>query len=166
MDSLEIEPDFISFQETLNSLPNFYKTSYGYLKYKNENYNNEFLSLNSEEISDIILVLEELDKAIQINIDESNIDNCDEIISILSKSNVKPHQKSVNHKISKKSIFKPLTKPKKIFLKVLRDEDPSKDIQMTNCNSKKTEKTAASTSIKSNNNIENVSEKISIVTNK
>ena len=58
MDSLEIEPDFISFQETLNSLPNFYKTSYGYLKYKNENYNNEFLSLNSEEISDIILVLE------------------------------------------------------------------------------------------------------------
>ena len=136
------------------------------MKYKNENYNNEFLSLNSEEISDIILVLEELDKAIQINIDESNIDNCDEIISILSKSNVKPHQKSVNHKISKKSIFKPLTKPKKIFLKVLRDEDPSKDIQMTNCNSKKTEKTAASTSIKSNNNIENVSEKISIVTNK
>ena len=79
---------------------------------------------------------------------------------------MKPHQKSVNHKISKKSIFKPLTKPKKIFLKVLRDEDPSKDIQMTNCNSKKTEKTAASTSLKSNNNIENVSEKISIVTNK
>ena len=119
-----------------------------------------------EETGEIYQTQEELDKAIQINIDESNIDNCDEIISILSKSNVKPHQKSVNHKISKKSIFKPLTKPKKIFLKVLRDEDPSKDIQITNCNSKKTEKTAASTSLKSNNNIENVSEKISIVTNK
>ena len=166
MDSLEIEPDFISFQETLNSLPNFYKTSYGHLKFKNENNDHEFLNLNSEEISDILLVLEELDKAIQINIDEINIDNCDEIISILSKSNVKPHQKSVNHKISKKSIFKPLKKPKKIFLKVLRDDSPSKDTQITNCNSKKTEKTAASTTLKSNNNIGNVSEKISIVTNK
>ena len=69
-----------------------------------------------------------------------------------------PHQKSVNNKISKKSIFKPLKKPKKIFLKVLREDSTSKDTQNTNCNSKKT--AASNTSLKSNNNIINMTEKV------
>ena len=76
-----------------------------------------FHNLNSEEVSDILFVLDELNKAIQINIDESKIDSCEEIISILRKTKGQPHQKSVNHKISKKSIFKPLKKPRKIMLK-------------------------------------------------
>ena len=47
------------------------------------------------------------------------------------------YQKRINKK-SKKSIFKPLKKPKKIFLKVLKDTSFLKDTQNTqNFNSKK-----------------------------
>ena len=158
MESLHIELDFESFKENLNSLPNFYKTSSGHLNFRHEKNKNDFFYLNSDEMSDIIFILDELNKAIQINIDESNIDNCEEIISILRRPMGQPHQKSVNHKISKKSIFKPLKKPKKIFLKVLREDSTSKDTQNTNCNSKKT--AASNTSLKSNNNIINMTEKV------
>ena len=165
MESLDVEPDFKLFQENINSLQNLYKTSKGHLNFKHEKIKNDFYNLNSEEISDILLVLDELNKAIQINIDENNIDDCDEIISILRKPMGKPHQKSVNHKISKKSIFKPLKKPRKIMLKVLRDDSPSKDTQNTNtnCNSKKT--AASNTSLKSKCNNINITEKISYETN-
>ena len=165
MESLDVEPDFNLFQKNINSLPNFYKTSNEHLNLKHEINKNDFYILSSEEVSDILLMLDELNKAIQINIDESHIDNCDEIISILRKPIGQPHQKSVNHKISKKSIFKPLKRPRKIMLKVLRDDSPSKDTQNTNtnCNSKKT--AASNTSLKSNCNNINITGKISYETN-
>jgi hypothetical protein len=166
MESIEIESDFKSFQENLKALPNFYKTSYGNLNFKQEKNKNDFFHLSSEEISDIIFVLHELNKAIQINIDEISTENCEEIISILRKSSGQPHLKSVNHTKAKKSIFKPLKKPKKIFLKVLRDDSPSKDTQTTNCNSKNSKKTIVSNISLKNNNMVNITEKISDETNK
>ncbi len=65
----------------LNALPNFYK----YLNFINETNKNDFFNLNPDEISDISYVLIELNKAIQINIDETNIDECAEILSIYLK---------------------------------------------------------------------------------
>ena len=74
------------------------------------------------------------------------------------------YQKSIHKKKTKKNIFKPLKKPKKIFIKVLKDTSYLKDTQNTqNFNSKKT---AADTSLKSNNNIINVTEKVNDETNK
>jgi hypothetical protein len=166
MESFEIESDFKSFQENLKALPNFYIKSYGHLNFKHEKNKNDFFHLSSEEISDIIFVLNELNKAIQINIDEICTENCEEIISILRKSSGQPHLKSVNHTKAKKSIFKPLKKPKKIFLKVLRDDSPSKDTQTTNCNSKNSKKTIVSNISLKNNNMVNITEKISDETNK
>ena len=164
MKSMDIEIEFRYFQDNLNALPNFYKCSNGNLDYLHEQTKNDFLSLNSEEISDIFLVLDELNKAIQINIDENYIDDCSEIVSILRKPMGQTYQKSINKKKTKKNIFKPLKKPKKIFLKVLKDTSFLKDTQNTqNFNSKKT---AADTSLKSNNNIINVTEKVSDETNK
>ncbi len=145
----------------LNALPNFYK----YLNFINETNKNDFFNLNPDEISDISYVLIELNKAIQINIDETNIDECEEILSILRKSKGQTYQKSIRHKNTKKSMFKPLTKPKKIFVKVLKSNSPLKDTQNTeNINSKKT--AASNTSIKSNNNIVNITEKVNDETNK
>ena len=166
MESFEIESDFKTFQENLKTLPNFYKKSYGHLNFKHEKNKNDFFHLSSEEISDIIFILHELNKAIQINIDEINTENCEEIISILRKSSGQPHIKSVNRTKTKKSIFKPLKKPKKIFLKVLRDDSPSKDTQTTNCNSKNSKKIIVSNISLKNNNMVNITEKISYETNK
>ena len=166
MELIDIESDFKSFQENLNALPNFYKNSNGNLNFINEINKNDFFNLNSDEISDILFLLEELNKAIQINIDENNIDECEELLSILRKSMGQTYQKSIRHKKSKKSVFKPLTKPRKIFVKVLKNNSPLKDIQYTtqNTNSKKT--AASNTSIKSNNNIANITEKVNDETNK
>ena len=68
------ELDFNQFKNDLNSLPSFYSISNGHLKYNYEKNKNMTLSLNLEEIKDIILILEEINKAIQINIDE-NLEN-------------------------------------------------------------------------------------------
>ena len=164
MKSMDIEIEFRYFQDNLNALPNFYKSSNGNLDYLHEQTKNDFFNLNSEEISDILLVLDELNKAIQINIDENYIDDCSEIVSILRKPMGQTYQKSINKKKTKKNIFKPLKKPKKIFLKVLKDTSFLKDTQnKQNFNSKKT---ATDTSLKSNNNIINVTEKVSDETNK
>ena len=164
MEYEDFKIDFKFFQDNLNALPNFYKASNGNLEYLHEQNKNDFFNLNSEEITDIILVLDELNKAIQINIDENKFDGSEEIVSILRKSMGQTYQKSINKKKAKKSIFKPLKKPKKIFLKVLKDTSFLKDTQNTqNFNSKKT---AADTSLKSNNNIINVTEKVSDETNK
>ena len=78
----DIELDFITFQKDLNALPNFYKNSNGNLNFINETNKNDFFNLNPDEISDISYVLIELNKAIQINIDETHIDECAEILSI------------------------------------------------------------------------------------
>ena len=164
MESEDFKIDFKLFQDNLNALPNFYKVSNGNLDYLHEQNKNDFFNLNSDEIIDILLVLDELNKAIQINIDENKFDGSEEIVSILRKSMGQTYQKSINKKKTKKSIFKPLKKPKKIFLKVLKDTSFLKDTQNTqNFNSKKT---AADTSLKSNNNIINVTEKVSDETNK
>ena len=162
MESLDIEFDFTIFQENLNALPKFYKFSNWNLDYLHEKNKNDFFNLNSDEILDIISVLDELNKAIQINIDENNYDDCEEIISILRKSMGQTYQKSIHTKKTKKNIFKPLKKPKKIFIKVLKDTSFLKDTQ----NTQNSKKTAADTSLKSNNNIINVTEKVSDETNK
>ena len=166
MELIDIESDFKSFQENLNSLPNFYKNSNGNLNIINEINKDDFFNLNSHEISDVLFLLEELNKAIQININENNIDECEELLSILRKPMGQTYQKSLHHKKSKKSVFKPFTKPRKIFVKVLKTNSPLKDIQYTtqNTNSKKT--AASSTSIKSNNNFVNITEKVNDETNK
>ena len=164
MESLDIEYDFKIFQDNLNALPKFYKISNGHLDYLLEKNKNDFFNLNSDETLDILLLLEELNKAIQINIDENINDDCGEIISILRKPMGQTYQKSIHKKKTKKNIFKPLKKPKKIFIKVLKDTSYLKDTQNTqNFNSKKT---AADTSLKSNNNIINVTEKVNDETNK
>ena len=158
MDSLENLLDFNQFKNELNSLPCFYSISNGHLDYNLEKNKNSFSMLNFEEIEDLQLILEEINQAIQINIDENLDDDCEELASILRKSMGK-HQKSVvNHKIHKKSIFKPLKKPKKIFVKVLKNDSPFLDTQNTqNIDTKKT--TASSTTIKSGNNVINMTEK-------
>ena len=102
MESLDIEFDFTIFQENLNALPKFYKFSNGNLDYLHEKNKNDFFNLNSDEILDIISVLDELNKAIQINIDENNYDDCEEIISILRKSMGQTYQKSIHTKKTKK----------------------------------------------------------------
>ena len=69
------------------------------------------------------------------------------------------HQKSVvTRKISKKSMFKPLKKPKKIFVKVLKNDSPFIYTQNTNLDSKKT--TASNTTLKCGNNEINMTEKV------
>ena len=114
------------------------------------------LSLNLEEIKDIILILEEINKAIQINIDENLENESEELISLIRQN----HQKSVvTHKIYKKSIFKPLKKPKKIFVKVLKNDFIDiQNTQNTNLDSKKT--TASNTMLKCGNNAVNMTEKV------
>ena len=104
MEEAENELDFNQFRNDLNSLPSFYSISNGHLDYKNEKNKNIPLISNLEEIEDIKFILQEINKAIQITIDQ-NIDNdCEELVSILRKSTVK-HQKSVvTRKISKKNI--------------------------------------------------------------
>ena len=74
MEYEDFKIDFKFFQDNLNALPNFYKASNGNLEYLHEQNKNDFFNLNSEEITDIILVLDELNKAIQINIDENKFD--------------------------------------------------------------------------------------------
>ena len=149
--------DFNQFKNDLNSLPSFYSISNGHLDYKNEKNKNIPLISNLEEIEDIKFILQEINKAIQITIDQ-NIDNdCEELVSILRKSTVK-HQKSVvTRKISKKNMFKPLKKPKKIFVKVLKNDTPFIYTQNTNIDSKKT--TASNTTLKCDNNEVNMTEK-------
>ena len=99
-----------------------------------------------------------MNKAIQINIDENIEDDCEELASIIRKSMGK-HQKSVvTHKISKKSMFKPLKKPKKIFVKVLKNDSPFIYTQNTNLDSKKT--TASNTTLKCANHEVNMTEKV------
>ena len=105
-----------------------------------------------------MLILEEINQAIQISIDENLEDDCEELASILKKSLGK-HQKSVvTHKISKKSMFKPLKKPKKIFVKVLKNDSPFIYTQNTNLDSKKT--TASNTTLKCANHEVNMTEKV------
>ena len=158
MEVSENELDFNQFQHDINSLPSFYTLSNGYLDYKYEKNKNIISALNLEEIEDIMLLLEEINKAIQINIDENIENDCEELASILKKSMGK-HQKSVvNHKISKKSMFKPLKKPKKIFVKVLKNDSPFIYTQNTNLDSKKT--TASNTTLKCGNNEINMTEKV------
>jgi hypothetical protein len=157
MEEQENELDFNQFRDDLNSLPSFYSISNGHLDYKNEKNKNIPLLSNLEEIEDIKFILQEINKAIQITIDQ-NIDNdCEELVSILRKSTVK-HQKSVvTRKISKKNMFKPLKKPKKIFVKVLKNDTPFIYTQNTNIDSKKT--TASNTTLKCDNNEVNMTEK-------
>ncbi len=157
MEEAENELDFNQFRNDLNSLPSFYSISNGHLDYKNEKNKNIPLISNLEEIEDIKFILQEINKAIQITIDQ-NIDNdCEELVSILRKSTVK-HQKSVvTRKISKKNMFKPLKKPKKIFVKVLKNDTPFIYTQNTNIDSKKT--TASNTTLKCDNNEVNMTEK-------
>ena len=155
MDSIENYLDFNQFKNELNSLPNFYSISNGQLDYNLEKNKNSSVKLNLEDFEDIKLLLEEINKAIQINIDENLNEDCEELASILKKSMGK-HQKSVvTHKMSKKSIFKPLKKPKKIFVKVLISDSPYSDTQ--NTDSKKT--TASSSTLKSGNIEVNMTEK-------
>ena len=150
--------DFNQFKNELNSLPSFYSISNGYLDYKREKNKNVISTLNFEEIDDIKLILEEIDKAIQININENIEDDCEELASILKKS-IGKHQKSVvTHKISKKSMFKPLKKPKKIFVKVLKNDSPFIYTQNTNIDSKKT--TASNTILNCGNHEVNMTEKV------
>ena len=153
--------DFNQFKNELNSLPSFYSISNGYLDYKREKNKNIISTLNFEEIDDIKLILEEIDKAIQININENIEDDCEELASILKKS-IGKHQKSVvTHKISKKSMFKPLKKPKKIFVKVLKNDSPFIYTQNTNIDSKKTTASNASNTILNCGNHEvNMTEKV------
>jgi hypothetical protein len=158
MEVSENELDFNQFKNDLNSLPNFYTISNGHLDYKSEKNKNLITIPNLEEIEEIMLLLKELNKAIQINIDENIEDDCEELASILRKSMGK-HQKSVvTHKISKKSMFKPLKKPKKIFVKVLKNDSPFIYTQNTNLDSKKT--TASNTTLKCGNNEVNMTEKV------
>ena len=158
MEVLENELDFNQFKNELNSLPSFYSISNGYLDYKREKNKNIISTLNFEEIDDIKLILEEIDKAIQININENIEDDCEELASILKKS-IGKHQKSVvTHKISKKSMFKPLKKPKKIFVKVLKNDSPFIYTQNTNIDSKKT--TASNTILNCGNHEVNMTEKV------
>jgi hypothetical protein len=157
MEESKIELDFNQFRDDLNSLPSFYSISNGNLDYKNEKNKNIQNMLNLEEIEDIKFILQEINKAIQININERIDDDCEELVSILRKSTVK-HQKSVvTRKISKKNMFKPLKKPKKIFVKVLKNDTPFTYTQNTNIDSKKT--TASNTTLKCENNEVNMTEK-------
>ena len=158
MDSSENYLDFNQFKNDLNSLPSFYTISNGHLDYKLEKNKNVLIMLNFEEIEDLKLILEEINQAIQINIDENRYDETEELAGILMKS-IGKHQKSVvTHKMPKKSIFKPLKKPKKIFVKVLKNDSPFLDTQNTqNMDSKKT--TASSSTFKSGNNEINMTEK-------
>ena len=157
MEESKIELDFNQFRDDLNSLPSFYSISNGNLDYKNEKNKNIQNTLNLEEIEDIKFILQEINKAIQININERIDDDCEELVSILRKSTVK-HQKSVvTRKISKKNMFKPLKKPKKIFVKVLKNDTPFTYTQNTNIDSKKT--TASNTTLKCENNEVNMTEK-------
>ena len=158
MEESENDIDFNQFRNDLNSLPSFYTISNGYLDYKYEKNKNIISPLNHEEIDDIMLILEEINQAIQISIDENIEDDCEELASILKKSLGK-HQKSVvTHKISKKSMFKPLKKPKKIFVKVLKNDSPFIYTQNTNLDSKKT--TASNTTLKCANHEVNMTEKV------
>ena len=158
MEESENDIDFNQFKNDLNSLPSFYTISNGYLDYKYEKNKNIISPLNHEEIDDIMLILEEINQAIQISIDENIEDDCEELASILKKSLGK-HQKSVvTHKISKKSMFKPLKKPKKIFVKVLKNDSPFIYTQNTNLDSKKT--TASNTTLKCANHEVNMTEKV------
>ena len=158
MEESENDIDFNQFKNDLNSLPSFYTISNGYLDYKYEKNKNIISPLNREEIDDIKLILEEIDKAIQININENIEDDCEELASILKKS-IGKHQKSVvTHKISKKSMFKPLKKPKKIFVKVLKNDSPFIYTQNTNIDSKKT--TASNTILNCGNHEVNMTEKV------
>jgi hypothetical protein len=159
MEAIENKLDFNQFKNDLNSLPNFYTISNGHLDYKYEKNKTMISLLNFEEFEEIKMILEEINKAIQININEKNIeDDCEELASILRKSMGK-HQKSVvTHKISKKSMFKPLKKPKKIFVKVLKNDSPFIYTQNTNTDSKKT--TASNTTLKCGNNEVNMTEKV------
>ena len=101
-----------------------------------------------------------MNKAIQINIDENIEDDCEELTSILKQSMGK-HQKSVvNRKISKKSMFKPLKKPKKIFVKVLKNDSPFIYTQNTNTNIDSKKTTASNTTLKCGNNEVNMTEKV------
>ena len=157
MEESKIELDFNQFRDDLNSLPSFYSISNGNLDYKNEKNKNIQNMLNLEEIEDIKFILQEINKAIQININERIDDDCEELVSILRKSTVK-HQKSVvTRKISNKNMFKPLKKPKKIFVKVLKNDTPFTYTQNTNIDSKKT--TASNTTLKCENNEVNMTEK-------
>ena len=158
MEESENDLDFNQFKNDLNSLPSFYTISNGYLDYKYEKNKNIISPLNREEIDDIMLILEEINQAIQISIDENIEDDCEELASILKKSLGK-HQKSVvTHKISKKSMFKPLKKPKKIFVKVLKNDSPFIYTQNTNIDSKKT--TASNTILNCGNHEVNMTEKV------
>ena len=158
MEESKNDLDFNQFKNELNSLPSFYSISNGYLDYKREKNKNVISTLNFEEIDDIKLILEEIDKAIQININENIEDDCEELASILKKS-IGKHQKSVvTHKISKKSMFKPLKKPKKIFVKVLKNDSPFIYTQNTNIDSKKT--TASNTILNCGNHEVNMTEKV------
>ena len=158
MEESKNDLDFNQFKNELNSLPSFYSISNGYLDYKREKNKNIISTLNFEEIDDIKLILEEIDKAIQININENIEDDCEELASILKKS-IGKHQKSVvTHKISKKSMFKPLKKPKKIFVKVLKNDSHFIYTQNTNIDSKKT--TASNTILNCGNHEVNMTEKV------
>ena len=157
MEEQENELDFNQFRDDLNSLPSFYSISNGHLDYKNEKNKNIPLLSNLEDIEDIKFILQEINKAIQITIDQNIDDDCEELVSILRKSTVK-HQKSVvTRKISQKNMFKPLKKPKKIFVKVLKNDTPFIYTQNTNMDSKKT--TASNTTLKCDNNEVNMTEK-------
>ena len=153
------ELDFNQFKNDLNSFPNFYTKSNGDLDYKKEKNKNTITHLILEDIDDIMFILEEINKAIQINIDENIEEDSEELASILKQSMGK-HQKSVvTHKISKKSMFKPLKKPKKIFVKVLKNDSPFIYTQNTNTNIDSKKTTASNTTIKCGNNEINMTEK-------
>lgn len=117
-----------SFENEIQTVNNFYKSSNIYeddldLCYSRENILKSEIDLSSEENKDLEKVINELNEAIQIDLDQKrNIhnDECDEIISILKK----PIKKIRSYKNrGERNLFKCLKAPKKISLvgRVLTD---------------------------------------------
>ena len=110
-------------KNNLNIISEHKSTLFEFNKEKyNETYEFFIENINEEEIKDINIILDELNKAILINIDNiynNSDDECQEILFLLEKKNDKKNKniKIKNKKINNKCCpFKPLKKPKKISM--------------------------------------------------
>ena len=98
------------------------KTENDFIKFENEKFSESYKyfceNIDKEEEKDINIILMELNKSIQLNLDyyyENNINkDCMELIFLLEKKGHKKNRK-VNKKI-KNGFFKPLKKPKIISM--------------------------------------------------
>ena len=106
----------------MNSLLNE-KTKNDFIEFGNEKFNESFNfyfgNIDKEEEKDLNMILKELNKAIQINLDckylKKSINNeCKELIFLLENKG----NKKINHsnKMNKSGPFKPLKKPKIISM--------------------------------------------------